>query len=112
AWETVYVEQSASFPTVQAGFSPSRNKTATGAVSPASASGNPYYSLYTGQLTVSYVPDVFGGIRRQTESLAAQAEFQRYQLEATYLTLTSTVVAAAVQEASVRGQIAATGRSS
>ena len=109
ARENVYAEQSALFPTVQAGFSPSRNKTATGAVSPASASGNPYYSLYTGQLTVSYVSDVFGGIRRQTESLAAQAEFQRYQLEATYLTLTSNVVAAAVQEASLRGQIAATG---
>jgi len=47
-------------------------------------------------------------IRRQVESLAAQAEFQRFQLEATYLTLTSNVVAAAVQEASLRGQIAAT----
>ena len=42
------------------------------------------------------------------ESLAAQAEVQRYQLEATYLTLTSNLVAAAVQEASLRGQIAAT----
>src|SRR5262249_57505519 len=36
------------------------------------------------------------------------AEFQRYQVEAAYLTLTSNVVAAAVQEASLRGQIAAT----
>jgi len=33
---------------------------------------------------------------------------QRFQLEATYLTLTSNVVAAAVQEASLRGQIEAT----
>ncbi|MBV8613646.1 MAG: efflux transporter outer membrane subunit, partial [Acetobacteraceae bacterium] len=41
-------------------------------------------------------------------SLAAQAECQRFQLEATYLTLSSSVVAAAVQEASLRGQIAAT----
>jgi NodT family efflux transporter outer membrane factor (OMF) lipoprotein len=38
----------------------------------------------------------------------ATAEFQRYQLEAAYLTLTSNVVAAAVQEASLRSQIAAT----
>ena len=38
----------------------------------------------------------------------AQAEAQRHQLEATYLTLTSNVVAAAVQEASLRGQISAT----
>jgi NodT family efflux transporter outer membrane factor (OMF) lipoprotein len=42
------------------------------------------------------------------ESLKAQEENQRFMLEATYLTLTSNVVAAAVQEASLRGQIAAT----
>jgi NodT family efflux transporter outer membrane factor (OMF) lipoprotein len=108
AWENVYAQQGAFFPTVVASFSPSRNKTATGAVTPVAASGSPYYSLYTGQVTVGYSPDVFGGTRRQVESLAATAEFQQFQLEAAYLTLTSNVVAAAVQEASLRGQIAAT----
>ena len=107
-WENVYAQQGAFFPTVAASFSPSRNKTATGALSPASSSGSPYFSLYTGQVAVSYMPDVFGGTRREVESLAATAEFQQFQLEATYLTLTSNVVAAAVQEASLRGQIAAT----
>jgi NodT family efflux transporter outer membrane factor (OMF) lipoprotein len=108
AWENIYAEQGAFLPTVVASFSPSRNKTATGAVSPASATGAPLYSLYTAQVTVSYMPDVFGGTRRQVESLEATADFQRFQLEAAYLTLTSNVVAAAVQEASLRGQIAAT----
>jgi NodT family efflux transporter outer membrane factor (OMF) lipoprotein len=108
AWETVYAEQGAFFPTVAASFSPSRNKTATGAVTPVAASGSAFYSLYTGQVAVSYMPDVFGGTRRQVESLAATAEFQQFQLEAAYLTLTSNVVTAAVQEASLRGQIAAT----
>jgi NodT family efflux transporter outer membrane factor (OMF) lipoprotein len=108
AWENVYAAQGAFFPTVTASFSPSRNKTATGAVSAASATGSPFFSLYTGQLIVSYMPDVFGGTRRQVESLTATAEFQRFQVEAAYLTLTSNVVAAAVQEASLRGQIAAT----
>src|SRR4029077_6912888 len=108
AWENVYAQEGAFFPTIVASFSPSRNKTATGAVTPVAASGSPYYSLYTGQVTVSYAPDVFGGTRRQVESLTATAEFQRFQLEAAYLTLTSNVVAAAVQEASLRGQIAAT----
>lgn len=108
AWENVYAQQGAFFPTITAGFSPSRNKTATGAVSPASASGKPWFTLYTAQVTVSYMPDVFGGTRRQVESLEATAEFQLFQLEAAYLTLTSNVVAAAVQEASLRGQIAAT----
>ena len=36
------------------------------------------------------------------------ADYQRFELEATYLTLTSNVVTAAVQEASLRDQIAAT----
>ena len=52
---------------------------------------------------MTYAPDVFGGTRREVESLAATAEFQRFQVEAAYLTLTSNVVTAAVQEASVRG---------
>jgi len=46
--------------------------------------------------------------RRTVESLEAQTDAQRFQWEATYLTLTSNVVAAAIQEASLRGQIAAT----
>ena len=37
-------------------------------------------------------------------------EAQRFQLEATYLTLTSNIVLAVVQEASLRGQITATQR--
>jgi len=47
-------------------------------------------------------------VRRSVEAQHAQVEFQRYQLEATYLTLTSNVVVAAINLASLRGQIAAT----
>ena len=71
------------------------------------ASTNPY-GLFLRQLSVSYTPDIWGQNRRAVESLEAQAEQQRYQLEAAYLALTSNVAAAAVQEASLRGQIAAT----
>jgi outer membrane efflux protein len=70
----------------------------------------PTFNLFTGQLNVSYLPDVFGGTRRSIKALAAQADSQRFQLEATYLTLTSNLAGAAVQEASLRGQIAATLR--
>src|SRR5271166_1781713 len=108
AWENVYAAQGAFFPTAVAGYSASRNKTATGVVFTSASSGPPFFTLHTAQVVVSYAPDVFGGTRRQVESLMATAEFQRYQVEATYLTLTSNVVAAAVQEASLRGQIAAT----
>ena len=71
------------------------------------ASTNPY-GLFLRQLSVSYTPDIWGENRRAVESLEAQTDQQRYQLEAAYLALTSNVAAAAVQEASLRGQIAAT----
>jgi NodT family efflux transporter outer membrane factor (OMF) lipoprotein len=108
ARENVYAQEGSYFPSLSGSFTPSRNKTATGSLSPATASGNPYYSLYTAQLTVSYNPDVFGLNRRQVESLVALAEAQRYQLEATYLTLTANLVTAAITDASIRGQIQAT----
>ena len=56
----------------------------------------------------SYVPDVFGLNRRTVESLKAQQEQARFALIATHITLSSNVVAAAVQEASLREQIGAT----
>lgn len=68
------------------------------------------YSLVTNQLTVSFVPDIWGGNFRAVESLDAVTEQQFFQLEAAYLALTSNVVTAAIQEASLRGQIAATQR--
>jgi NodT family efflux transporter outer membrane factor (OMF) lipoprotein len=108
AQENVYAQQGAYFPQVSANFTPNRAKTATGSVTPTAASGGAYLTLYTAQVSVSYVPDVFGLNQRTVESLAAQEEGLRFQLEATYLTLTSNLVAAAVQEASLRGQIAAT----
>jgi NodT family efflux transporter outer membrane factor (OMF) lipoprotein len=108
AQENIYAQEGAYYPTAAANFTPSRQKTATGSVSPTAASGGAYLTLYTAQLGISYVPDVFGLNRRAVESLTAQAENQRFQVEATYLTLTSNLVAAAVAEASLRGQIAAT----
>jgi len=66
------------------------------------------YNFQTAELTVGFVPDVFGANRREMESLAAQRDAQRFALEATYITLASNVVAAAIQEAALRAQIAAT----
>jgi NodT family efflux transporter outer membrane factor (OMF) lipoprotein len=67
-----------------------------------------YYNFHTASLTVGFVPDVFGANRRKVESLDAQAQMQRFELEATYISLASNVVAAAIQEASTRAQIKAT----
>jgi NodT family efflux transporter outer membrane factor (OMF) lipoprotein len=67
------------------------------------------YNLYNATVNVSYALDIFGGTRRQVEALGAQAEYQRFQLEATYLALTANVVTSAINDASLRAQIDATG---
>jgi NodT family efflux transporter outer membrane factor (OMF) lipoprotein len=77
-------------------------------VSPFTANSALTYSLYTPQVAVSFVPDVFGLNRRTVESLAAQEQQARYALAATHITLSSNVAAAAIQEASSRAQIEAT----
>ncbi len=92
---------------MDASYTPSRQKTAGVLASPL-ASNAYYYNLHTAQLTVSYAPDLWGANRRQVESLKAQAQSQRYQIEVTRLSLTANVVNAAIQEAALRGQIAAT----
>ncbi|MBV8665510.1 MAG: efflux transporter outer membrane subunit [Burkholderiaceae bacterium] len=107
AQEGVAAQQGLYYPQVGASFSPSRQKVASDLASPA-ISGATYVSLYTAQVSVGYTADVFGANRRQVESLQAQADSQRFQLEATYLTLTSNVVGAAIVEAGLRAQIAAT----
>jgi NodT family efflux transporter outer membrane factor (OMF) lipoprotein len=107
ARENVLAQKGGYYPSVSAGFSGSRNKTSA-LLSPNTASGALYYSLYTPQVTVSYAPDVFGLNRRNVESLQAQAEQQRFALVATHITLSANVVSAAVQEAALRAQIAAT----
>src|SRR6202030_307164 len=129
AQELVYAQQGYFFPTVAANYDFERQKIA-GNLTLDNAPGvegngdnllppvqdlnntphtHPlFYDLHTAQLTVGFVPDVFGANRRQVETLAAQTDAQRFALEATYITLASNVVAAAIQEASLRAQIAAT----
>jgi NodT family efflux transporter outer membrane factor (OMF) lipoprotein len=104
ARENVLAQKGAFYPSVSGAFSASRHKTSQ-ELSPFTASGALYYSLYTPQVSVSYVPDVFGLNRRTVESLQAQAEQASFALIASYITLSSNVVAAAIQEASLRAQI-------
>jgi NodT family efflux transporter outer membrane factor (OMF) lipoprotein len=66
------------------------------------------FNLFNATVNVSYAVDMFGGKRRALEASVAQADYQRFQVEATFLTLTANVVTTAIQEASLRGQIKAT----
>jgi NodT family efflux transporter outer membrane factor (OMF) lipoprotein len=129
AQELVYAQRGFFFPTVAATAQAERHKVSgnTNSSSTIGVQGNgtdllpqredpnqfphnlpSYYTFYTAELSVGFVPDVFGGNRRQVESLAAQRDAQRFALEATYITLASNVVAAVIQEASLQAEIRAT----
>lgn len=125
AQEYVTAQQGFYYPTVGASYSVSRNKLAgnmggnspgvqgngdviqtySNPAGPAPFNGPAYYNFHVAQLSVGYTPDVFGLNRRLVESAEAQMAMQSLQLEATYITLASNVVAAALQEASLRAQI-------
>ncbi len=66
------------------------------------------FNLFNASATVSYLFDIFGGSRRQLEALGAQVDYQRFKMEGAYITLTANVATTAVQEASLRAQIAVT----
>ena len=70
--------------------------------------GGATYNVYSASVAVSYTIDAFGGARRELEGLQAAIDYQRYQIEAAYLTLTANLVTTAVQEASLRAQLQAT----
>ena len=106
AKENLYAQGGKLLPTVDANAQAAREQFSPASFGlPGAAS---IFNLYQATVGVSYTPDVFGAQRRQIEATGALAEYQRFELEATYLTLTSNVVTAAVQEASLRGQIDAT----
>lgn len=128
AQQSVIAQQGFFYPTVAVSYSPSRNKLAgnNGGNSPGMQgngtliqtyvnpapgpglknNGPAYYNFHVAQLTVGYVPDVFGLQRRRVESAHAQQQMQQMRLQATYITLASNVVAAALQEAGLRAQLA------
>jgi NodT family efflux transporter outer membrane factor (OMF) lipoprotein len=110
AHELYSAQRSAYLPLVQGSFGGARSEFPTSTLTSPTVAPSSIYSLYTAELSLSYAPDVFGVTRRTLEAARAGVESTRFQLEAAYLTLTSNVVVSAVQEASLRGQIAATER--
>jgi NodT family efflux transporter outer membrane factor (OMF) lipoprotein len=104
ARENVLAQRGIYFPSVAANFSASRQRQ-SGQIAPALNSNAFLYNLFTPEVNVAYVPDVFGLNRRTMESLKAQEQEVRFQMIATYNTLTSNVVVAAIQAAALQMQI-------
>jgi len=94
------------FPQVDAGFTPVRQQ-----FSPArfgSSSVGSIFNLYTFSTTVSYTLDVFGGERRNVESLEAQKDLQAYIALGTYLTLTANIINTVIALAAYHAEVEAT----
>jgi NodT family efflux transporter outer membrane factor (OMF) lipoprotein len=107
ARENVLAQRGVYYPSVTGSVSASRQRQ-SGQIAPTLNSNAFLYNLFTPQVSVAYVPDVFGLNRRTVESLQAQEQEVRFQMIAAYTTLTANVVVAAIQEAALQGQIDAT----
>ncbi len=66
------------------------------------------FSLYTGEVQVSYDPDIFGLNRLVTHSFQAQEEQQRYALQEAYLTLEGNTVTTAIEVAALEARVTTT----
>ena len=94
------------FPSLDAGAGATRQKqSAAQSTGPA---GRGPFTVYNASVSIGYTLDLFGGVRRGIEAQLALADYQRAQLDTTYLTLAANVVTASLQEASLREQLRAT----
>jgi len=96
-------QQGALFPSLDAGYQGEQAKN-SGSIAPPLADNSELYSLHTAQLTVTYPIDIFGAVRRQTETAKAQADAARLQYEAARTSLIANVAAAAFQQAALARQ--------
>jgi len=103
ARENRRAEQGALFPSIGANAQVERERESLAGFG--LGTGSETFTVYNGGLNVAYTIDAFGGIRRQVEQLGAQAEYQRFELEATDLTLAANVINTAITEASLQAQI-------
>lgn len=66
------------------------------------------FNLFTASASISYALDLFGGERRTVEALSAQSDYQRYELQATSLTLTANAVNTLIARSAYADQIDST----
>jgi NodT family efflux transporter outer membrane factor (OMF) lipoprotein len=106
ARENLYAQAGTELPSIDGKASATRQQFSPSQFGQA---GSPtIFNLFQTSVNVAYTLDIWGGGWRQIEASQAQAEYQRFELEATYLTLTANVATAVIQAASLQGQIDAT----
>jgi NodT family efflux transporter outer membrane factor (OMF) lipoprotein len=107
AEENLNAQYAVLYPSVDASLGAKRQRV-TGAAFGTSAIPTSIFNLYNASVNVSYSIDLAGGARRELEALRAGIDFQRFQLEAAYLSLTANIATTAFREASLREQVRAT----
>jgi NodT family efflux transporter outer membrane factor (OMF) lipoprotein len=109
ALESAAAARGALWPGLQASYQGERRQD-SGTLSPTLNSAVPIFTLHTAEVDLSYTLDVFGGNRRTVEALVSTADAQRFELEATRLTLVSNAVVALITQAAAQAQISAMQR--
>ncbi|MGA9854721.1 MAG: efflux transporter outer membrane subunit [Gammaproteobacteria bacterium] len=94
------------YPQVSLGLGAERSRIS--GASSGGQTGPQLYNLYTGQVSVSYYPDVFGLSRLVSSNEQAQVDIARDQLQAARLTLEGNVVNTALNLAAVEEEVAVT----
>jgi outer membrane protein TolC len=79
--ETLAAQHGSFFPSLSGSLNAQRQKT-PGVALGAPQAGSIIYTLNSAAVNVSYTLDAFGGIRRQVEAFGAQAEYEKFLLEA------------------------------
>lgn len=101
AHENLLSVQGVFWPQLGLNFNPERQRQS------GAAFGGPTrtFSLYTGQVQVSYTPDIFGLNHLVSKAAKAQEQIQRNNVQEAYLTLEGNTVAAAIVVASLDEQV-------
>lgn len=102
------------FPTITSNFLAERQRFNTSSfgfnnnVDDATGFAHSIFNFYQLNFNAVYTLDVFGGLRRQIEAVGAQFDYERFELEAAYLNLASSIVITSITIATLKAQIAAT----
>jgi NodT family efflux transporter outer membrane factor (OMF) lipoprotein len=94
------------FPSISAQFTPQRQSFASSSIGGSVPSS--VFNLYNASINVTYALDIFGNVRRQIEAGRARVDYEYYELNAAYLSLTANIVTTAITVASLQAQITAT----
>ncbi len=95
------------YPDIAANLSSSRKKSSPAAAGQPSGTKGTIFDLHNVSVDVAYAFDIFGGGQRELDGLKAEVDYQRFQMEAAYLSLTGNIVTTVIREASLREQLIA-----